>query len=88
MLQNEDGSVIVTTSQNQTKLQCRKLILAIPPSQISKIEVLFLRLIALRCSLDPIQFEPMLPGYKREMLKHMPIGSYLKFIFVFDRVYS
>lgn len=34
----------------------------------------------------PIQFEPMLPGYKREMLKHMPIGSYLKFIFVFDKV--
>ena len=28
----------------------------------------------------------MLPGYKREMLKHMPIGSYLKFIFVFDKV--
>ena len=37
--------------------------------------------------LVPIQFEPMLPGYKREMLKHMPIGSYLKFIFTFDKVY-
>lgn len=28
----------------------------------------------------------MLPGYKREMLKHMPIGNYIKFIFVFDKV--
>ena len=33
-----------------------------------------------------MQFEPMLPGNKRELLKHMPIGSYLKFIFTFDKV--
>ncbi|CAF3627234.1 unnamed protein product [Rotaria sp. Silwood1] len=63
-------TVLVTTTQNQTTFQCRKLILAIPPSQII-----------------PIQFEPMLPGYKREMFKHMPIGSYLKFIFIFDKAF-
>lgn len=70
VVQNEDGTVIITTSRNQSKIQCRKLILAIPPSQII-----------------PIEFEPMLPGYKREMLKHMPIGSYIKFIFVFDTAF-
>lgn len=70
IVQNEDGSVLVTTIRNEKVLRCRKIILAIPPSQII-----------------PIQFEPMLPGYKREMLKHMPIGSYIKFIFVFDRAF-
>ncbi|CAF0875894.1 unnamed protein product [Rotaria sp. Silwood1] len=70
IVQNDDDTVLVTTTQNQTTFQCRKLILAIPPSQII-----------------PIQFEPMLPGYKREMFKHMPIGSYLKFIFIFDKAF-
>lgn len=72
---------------NGNVFQCRKVIIAIPPSQIS----LFINFNA-RCSFYsvvssvPIQFEPLLPGYKREMLKHMPIGSYLKFIFTFDKV--
>ncbi|CAF1073357.1 unnamed protein product [Rotaria sordida] len=70
IVQNDDGTVLVNTTDNQTTFQCRKLILAIPPSQII-----------------PIQFEPMLPGYKREMLKHMPIGSYLKFVFIFDKAF-
>ncbi|CAF1341491.1 unnamed protein product [Adineta ricciae] len=70
IVQNDDGIVEITTIGDQIKFQCRKVILAIPPSQII-----------------PIQFEPMLPGYKREMLKHMPIGSYIKFIFIFDKAF-
>ncbi|CAF4545478.1 unnamed protein product [Rotaria socialis] len=70
IVQKEDGTILVTTTQNQATIQCRKVILAIPPSQII-----------------PIQFEPMLPGYKRELFKHMPIGSYLKFIFIFDKAF-
>ncbi|CAF3696692.1 unnamed protein product, partial [Rotaria sp. Silwood1] len=70
IVQNDDGTVLVTTTQNHKTFQCRKLILAIPPSQII-----------------PIQFEPMLPGYKREMLKHMPIGCCIKFIFIFDKAF-
>ncbi|CAF4928496.1 unnamed protein product [Rotaria sp. Silwood1] len=35
----------------------------------------------------PIQFKPMLPGYKREMLKHMPIGCCIKFISIFDKAF-
>ena len=53
----------------------------------NKLVGLFIFMISFMFSLVPIQFEPMLPGYKREMLKHMPIGSYLKFIFVFDKVF-
>jgi hypothetical protein len=80
------GTVLVTTTQNQT-FQCRKIILAIPPSQISSFDY-FVYYFAHFCfGLVPIEFEPMLPGYKREMLKHMPIGSYLKFIFTFDKAF-
>jgi hypothetical protein len=32
------GTVLVTTTQNQSPIRCRKLILAIPPSQISSFE--------------------------------------------------
>jgi len=70
IVQRDDGTVQITTNRNANEFRCRKVILAIPPSQII-----------------PIQFEPMLPGYKREMLKHMPIGSYLKFIFIFDKAF-
>jgi hypothetical protein len=32
------GTVLVITTRNQTAFQCRKLILAIPPSQISSFD--------------------------------------------------
>ncbi|CAF4059162.1 unnamed protein product [Rotaria sp. Silwood2] len=35
VVQNDDGTIFITTTQNPTTFQCRKLILAIPPSQIS-----------------------------------------------------
>ena len=64
---------------------CQKVIIAIPPSQIG-LFTCFARYSLALAFVVPIQFEPILPGYKREMLKHMPIGSYLKFIFTFDQV--
>ncbi|CAF0983015.1 unnamed protein product [Didymodactylos carnosus] len=35
----------------------------------------------------PLEFEPMLPGSKRELMKHMPVGSYIKFIFTFEKAF-
>ncbi|CAF3205954.1 unnamed protein product [Rotaria sp. Silwood2] len=38
VVQNDDGTIFITTTQNPTTFQCRKLILAIPPSQINLID--------------------------------------------------
>jgi hypothetical protein len=35
------GTVLITTIGNETVLQCRKVILAIPPSQISSFDLFY-----------------------------------------------
>ncbi|XP_053380963.1 amine oxidase [flavin-containing] A-like [Mercenaria mercenaria] len=59
--QNQDG--IAVWSKNGYNYKCQKLIIAIPPIQIGK-----------------IQFCPILPVEKREIIKRMPPSSIIKFV--------